>query len=134
MTCIYSGVVIAGKSGVTLMARIVGANGEPITQASLSSITYTVTDTTDTDTQSTGTLTISSVVFNDLQQQDRRWTADSQARPGRDGRWGYNFRATLPASIMTLTTKQQADVKFTPVSGEVFFVPFAWTPVRIYGS
>lgn len=127
-----------------LLARIVGQSGQPITQASLSSIAYTVSDLTAWLSAGTGTFTISSTVFDALQQADPRWTVDSAMNPGPDGAWGYNFAAVVPAAdfpataltpdaVLAAPHRYQCDVTFTPVSGEQFRVPFRWTPVPVWG-
>lgn len=122
---------VAGKSGVVLLARIVGQNGVPITPATIISVTYTLTDLV-TLAQVVGSFVVASVLSNSL-QIDPRWTIDSAARPGADKQWGYNFAATLPASIMTSANRQRCDVVFTPVAGEPFRVPFEWLPKQVYG-
>lgn len=124
-------------SGVTLMARVRGHNGALITQASLTAITYTVRNLTlATTVTSAQSLTVSSVIFDSLQQGDTSWDVDSAAEPGRDGSWGYNFRATIPAShfgtfhVESITPYRvtnhefQIDVLFDPVTGEDFRQPF----------
>lgn len=129
---LITGIVVSG-SGVTLMARILGNTGRPITRASLSSITYNVQNVTDATVEGTGTLTIASVVFDSLQQTDPRWTRDSADEPGEDGAWGYNFLATMAASLFADGGDRiQVDVKFTPASGEAFIVPFSFVPVTTY--
>lgn len=144
MSIVTGGVIPAG-SGVVLLARILGNSGQPITRASLSSIAYTVTDLTSATVDGTGTFTISSVVFDTLQQQDKRWRLDSAAEPGQDGRWGYNFLATLPASLFTTTTvsatevltptvKLQCDVLFTPASGQAFTGVFRWLGQKTWSA
>lgn len=133
---VITGTVVA-KSGVTLMARVLGNNGRPITRASLSAITYHVYNVTDAEDVSSGSgsLTIADVVFDDLQQNDPRWTKDAADLPGSDGRWGYNFLATLPASLFTAGGDRiQVDIKITPVSGEPFVQPFQFTPRTVYIS
>lgn len=133
------------NSGVTLLARILGNSGIPITRASLSSISYTVRDLTTPETVATGqALTISSVVYDDLQQSDPRWDKDSEDEPGRDGRWGYNFAAVIPAAHFTSYTvgsyspypvtghRYQVDVKFVPASGQPFVQPFQFTALPTY--
>lgn len=140
---IITGGQLSAKSGLTLLARILGNNGEPITRASLSAIAYTVKDRTNDAAVSTDSLTISTVVFDDLQQNDPRWTKDNENAPGPDGRWGYNFLATLPASAFpglddddaedTTEPLYQIDVKFTPASGEVFYQIWQFRPARVYG-
>ena len=137
-----SGQVAAG-SGVTVLARLRGQDGALVTRASLSSIAYSVANLTTGAVLGTGTFTISSAVFDSL-QSDARWTQDTEARPGPDGSHGYNFAATLPASLFATSTlsataaqaappRIQADVLFTPTSGEPFRVVWTWTPVRVWG-
>lgn len=131
---VFAGSVAAG-SGVTLLARVLGANGEPITQATLTAVTAKVTNLNSGSTGAAITLTISSVVFDALQQSDPRWTFDSVHSPGRDGRHGYNFCANLESSNFALATVEgvppayppspvarlfQVDVKFDPVTGQDF--------------
>lgn len=142
MAGIITGVVV-GQSGVTLMARILGNSGTPITQSDISTIAYTIRNLTLGTTPVTSTsLTVSSVVFNALQQSDQRWTADSQYAPGTDRRWGYNFLATLPAASFAdlfavdsaspfdvTPYKVQVSVVFTPASGQPFRQVFQFTPI-----
>lgn len=141
---IITGVVTA-QSGVTLMARILGNSGRPITQASLLSITYKVRDLFDLISLGTGTFTISTTVFDDLQQGDPRWTRDSEHSPGPDFAHGYNFLATLPASLFPTAVydvdpetgdvtrhRLQVDVTFTPVTGEPWVQPFSFQPIPTY--
>jgi hypothetical protein len=136
---IITGVVVA-QSGVTLMGRILGQNGEPVTQATLSAIAYTVRDLTDgTTTVSSTALTVSEVIYDDLQTADPRWTRDSESHPGPDDAWGYNFLATLPAGLFddydqdedtaeVTPHAYQVSVRFTPVTGQPFVAPFRFTP------
>ena len=134
---------VAAGSGVTVLARLRGQTGALVTRASLSSITYTVSDLRAGAVVGTGSLTPSAAVFDDL-QTDARWTQDSEARPGPDGAWGYNFAGTLPASLFPATTltaaaaraapgRVQVDVVFTPTTGQPFRVVWSWTPVRVWG-
>lgn len=140
---IITGVVVT-KSGVSLMARCVGATGSPITQATLSSIGVTVSDITNVANLGTFTPSISASVFNSLQQSDPRWTLDSAIAPGPDGLWGYNWLYTIPATTFPLTTltaanitadplNYQADVVWTPVSGEQFRAVFRWQVIPAFG-
>ena len=116
------------RSGTVLMARVVGYNNVPITQASLSAIAFRLRDVTAESSGTPRSLTISSVVYDTLQTTttDPSWTEDST---------GYNFRYVVPASDVTWTPALdvagnpiphlfQADVLFTPASGEAFVVPF----------
>lgn len=87
---------------VTLLGRIDGNLGIPITIASLASIVITVQDTT------TGIVTLlvctiaQSVTDNLIQnQQDPRWQVDSPAYPSQQDRLnGYNFSYTVPGAYL----------------------------------
>ena len=132
---VINGAIVAG-SGVTLMTRLQGNNGQLVTKASLASISYQVSNLTLGTVAGTGTLAVASVIFDSLQQSDPRWTADSADSRDKFGNWGYNFLATLPAAAFGVSTLvaqplapvpppvYQIDVLFTPASGEVFRVPF----------
>ena len=139
MGAVITGQAIPTRHGVTLLARIAGNAGVPITQSTLSKIQYALTDLgspigVGVKTGALTTLTITSVVFDSLQQSDPRWTRDSVGSPGPDGLWGYNFLATLPASLFANTNmnRQHIDVKFTPVTGEVFYGQWEWSPLPTY--
>lgn len=125
-----STVIIEGEafedSSVSLMRCITGPNGVNITQASISSITYKVFDLDDTsEPTATGSLTVSSVVFDTL-QTDARWTKDSI---------GYNFRWDTPAALLEDGNKvYRFEIKFTTTAGEVFPVVFHVSTVGLYGS
>lgn len=134
-----------GRSGVTLMARLRGAAGQPVTQASLSSITWQLSDLTAGTVAGSGTFAVASSIFDALQQADPRWQADSALVPGPDGSWGYNFLATLGAALFPVATLApaqfgaaavphlyQADVAFQPVSGERFTVSWQLNVVPVY--
>ncbi len=103
------GQVVIEDAGVTFMARVYGNAGTAITQASLSSIGYAVTDLSDlTNPVTSGTLTISSVVFDTL-QTGVRWTKDST---------GYNFLYAAPATWTPSGKRRYAYVfTFTPSDG-----------------
>jgi hypothetical protein len=139
---VVTGLTIS-KSGWTISGRLAGQLGTLITQASLSSITYNVRDLTagTNVTAAPVSLTIASVVFDSLQQNDPRWDKDSATAPGKDGRWGFNFLAVIPAvnftaydvlsvAPFTVTPHRFAvDVEFTPVTGEKFRQSWQSTPV-----
>lgn len=113
--------------GATLMARVVGNDAAAITQATISTITYTVIDRRDPSTKivDASSLTVSAVVFDTLQTDDR-WSTDET---------GYNFRHTVPASVLSGGEKRyRIEYKFTPSSGEVFFCVFEITTEAIYTS
>jgi len=101
----------------TLMARVVGNNAQPITQADVASVEYSVflLDDKDADSRTavTGhtnvTFNVPDVIFNSLQTDDL-WKVDET---------GYNFRHTIDVS------ENQA---FT-IAGRRFLVEFTLTPV-----
>ncbi len=143
---VIAGPAIPAKSGVTLLARLRGQDGNLITRASLSTITYTVSELVAGATLGTGTFTISSVIFDSLQQNDARWSQDDAGNPGPDGTFGFNFAATLASTLFALDVlaeepvlfspvvrKMQADVVFTPVTGQAWRVTFLWTTPKTYG-
>lgn len=144
---VITGPAIPGRTGVVLLARVRASNGQLITQASLSSIAYTVSNVTLGTTLGTGTFTISSTVFDALQQGDVRWQEDSADEPGPDGVHGFNFAATLDDALFVLITLAapgvlsgpaspqliQCDVAFTPTSGEPWRVAFRWQKLPVYG-
>ena len=110
--------------GAQCMARIVGQSAAYITQASLTSITCKVFSRDGTNV-STPTITISTSVFDTLQTDDR-WDEDST---------GYNFRHTVAASVLTTGNETyRIEYKFTPVSGEVFFVVFELSTINVLTS
>lgn len=136
---VITSLALPGKTGVILMARIVGVNNTPIVQATISTITYAVQNVTQGTSAGTGSFTVSSVIYDNLQTADDSWNAtmDTPANPSPvDGLAGYNFRATIPASILTPTEdldEYRADVKFVPASGEQFFQPFLFPLLLVYG-
>lgn len=133
---IITALAIPGRSGVTLMARIVGNTGDLITQASISSIAYGVTDLDDDNTSiTTGTQTVASVIFDSLQQTDNAWTVDDADNLGEDGRWSYNYKWTLAGTVVTVALsghRFQIDVRFTPVTGEPFTIPFIFKSTKTF--
>ena len=103
-------------SGCSLMARILGTDGDEIVQADISTITYAVHEkVAGTEIIASTSLTISAVVFDTLQTDDR-WHTDAT---------GYNFRMDAPVTAFpTGGTTYMVEVKFTPASGAVFHVVF----------
>lgn len=123
------------------MARILGNNGNPITQGSISTIQYSVRNLTlgTTPTALTSAGNVASLVYDNLQQGDPRWSIDSANNPGEDGRHGWNFLLLLAASLftaaLTFTVESaapfrvtryelQVSVVFTPATGQKFHVPY----------
>ena len=121
MSCEFAYGCAFEDSGVSLMARVYGHAATVITQATISSITYTVTEHDTQENAEDGangtsiitstSLTVSAVVFDTL-QTDARWTKDST---------GYNFRYDSVAADRTNGgVWHRYEVKFTPSSGAVF--------------
>ncbi len=145
MLGVVTGLSIVG-AGWLCRARVLGLNGQPVTQATFNTISYSVRDLTAALTVATlQPLTISQVVYNALQQSDPSWTQDSATQPGPDGLWGYNFAALLPASNFTafdvtsataaptpnlvIPHKFQASITLNPVSGQPLVLVYASTPI-----
>jgi len=97
--------------GCSIMARINGTDGTAITQSAVNTITCTVYDSTLTSV-ATPSVVVGDSVFNTL-QTDSRWTVDST---------GYNFRYDVAATVMTAPGTYRFEFKFTPTSGEVYWV------------
>ncbi len=142
---ITGGQVPAG-SGVTLLARLRAAGGQLLTRASVSAISYAVTDLAAGTQLGTAAAADTTSISDQLVQGDVRWQEDSQAAPGKDGLWGYNFLLTLPAALFdpilptvpeVLTgppapTPIQCDVAFTPATGQAFRVVWRWVMLQTY--
>lgn len=99
--------------GWTALARVLGPDGELIQQADLSSIVCDVENDAGTATLD-ATLTISAVIFDALQTDDR-WQEDGT---------GFNFAYEVPASAFPAQGNYRIEFTFTPVSGEAFKVIF----------
>ena len=148
---LITGTVVA-RSGVTCMARVLGNAGTPITRASLSTITYTVTDRSNGTVGTATSVTISSAVYDSLQTSDPRWNmvvGESALNLGADGQYGFNFLFVVPAINFPITVPDatpdppakvvqtppfsyRVDFVFTPASGQQFIVPFEFTPVQTF--
>jgi len=141
------GRAIPGATGVTLLARIRGANGQLVTRASLASLAYAAIDLTTGSILGSGSLAVSDVIFDSLVVGDYRWQIDGPSAPGPDGSAGYNFLAVLPASLFPVRTPAapdmlagpaaghdlQADVAFTPINGQSFRQSWKWREAVVYG-
>lgn len=116
-------------SPAELMARI-EANGAPIEQADISSITYSVFDVSTAGQpvvsgHENASLEVTDVIFDTL-QADGRWTVDDT---------GYNFRASIAGTAWPANQhRYQVEVKFTPVAGPVYVVPFIADTSSLYGD
>ena len=112
--------------GATLLARVVGNDAANITQVSLSSITYKVFKKgTTVNIAENSPLTIADVVFDTL-QTDAVWTKDST---------GYNFK--VATDVLELPDGNQIYVfefKFTPTTGQAFYVLFEINTLGLIGS
>jgi hypothetical protein len=109
---------VVGRSGLTLLARIAGANGNLATAGSFSAIAWNVRDLSNNYNVAQGTFTPASAMFDVPQLGPAGfWTRD---------KIGYNFLGVIPASALTaIGPIMQADVKFTPGDGsQQFQVPF----------
>jgi len=110
--------VIWEDGGATFLARIVGADGADITQASITSGSYKVYDldsSTSTTAVATGSITVNTNVYNELQTDDR-WTEDST---------GYNFAHTIAATVFTTGDhRYRTEYLFDPASGEDFWLVY----------
>lgn len=116
-------VVAWEDTGLVWMARVLGQDGEAVTQASLDSIVMTSMDLDDYSSVTTATLTISSVVFDTLQTADPRWTADQR---------GYNFLYAVPAAAIPSPGKTyRVGLLFTPSSGQPFALGLDVTTRRL---
>lgn len=142
---LITGQAVPGNAGVALMARIRGNSHALVTQASVTSITYSVWDvqayldsngeTDATAVVTTTSMTVSAVVFDALQQSDGLWTKDGPGRLGPDLAWGYNFKFVVPAVSFTVARsghRHRVDVLVTPVSGEQFRLPFEFDTVKVF--
>ena len=117
----------AFKNGsVTLLARVVGKDGQNILQADIASAKYSVylLDDQDADSRTAITghsdvaLSVADVVFNTL-QNDALWTVDET---------GYNFRHVLDVSehqAFTVAGRRfLVEFELTPGTGQVILVRF----------
>ncbi len=113
---------------LTVMARLLGNDGENIAQADFDNINASVWDTTDTSTPTldNASLTISSVVSDTLVTDDDRWDVDTI---------GYNFVYTVPASAFPNGGRvYRMEVKFDPTSGDDWFMVVDITSQKLLTS
>jgi len=118
------GVVSVGGT-VACMARVVNQENTAITQATVTSITYSVYSVnratgvrTEIVNQQDNSLTVASVVY-DTMQTDKGWSVDVT---------GFNLRFVVDissyAAFATVNTNYIVKAIVTPTSGQVFPVPF----------
>lgn len=100
-------------SGVVLLSRPLGYDGEPLQQADITSISRKVFD--GGTTVSTDDLVVADTIYDTLQgvgYTDPRWTIDAI---------GFNALDIAPASSFpTGDTVYLVEYTYTPASGEVF--------------
>jgi hypothetical protein len=133
--------LVVGRSYLVFMARILGLNVTPITQASVSSIAYQASDLTAGTVLGTGSINVATVQ-NALVQNDPRWTRDSMYSPGPDGQWGYNWIATLATFQPAMTLQPnvylaqadlfQVDFAFSMADLSTLCVAYRWRPEQSF--
>jgi hypothetical protein len=99
-------------TGLLVLARVVGQDGEPVTPGTVASVTCQVWE------EATGALVLAltpapgDVILDALVAGDPRWAADGV---------GYNFRHALPAAAFPEGGRAyRAGYLLTPVAGEPF--------------
>lgn len=132
---VITGVLVPGACDVALMGRARSqSTGQLVTQATVSSIAWTLTDTTaigGPTLLASGTFAAATSIFN-APVVDAGWT---WALQGKDT-VGYNFRGIIAAASIPLSSSGDrlvADVKITMTSGEVLRGQFNWPTVQVYG-
>lgn len=101
-------------AGALLLARVLDWDGNLLTQAAVTSITYKCFDLTTGAETGTGTLNKATVIY-DTAQTGGNW-------PYTDG---YNFRHMLAATCLpTGGHSYRVEVKITPASGEAFWIVY----------
>lgn len=124
MTIEARGTVPVGGT-VACMARVVNQDNTAITQAAVTSITYSVYSinrASGARTAITGqqavSLTVANVVY-DTYQTDKGWSVDAT---------GFNLRFVVDisaaAAFATVNTSYVVEATITPTSGQVIKVPF----------
>jgi len=105
-------------TGVDCLARVVGHDGDAITQSDVESIARKVFDlsgSTPGTAVDTSAPAVASTVYDTL-QTDSRWTEDST---------GYNVADTVEGSVLdTGNHRYRVEYVFTPTSGEKYAVVF----------
>jgi len=126
---VFTSVLIPGNADVVLLARIRNRAGSLLTQATVASIAWTLSDVSDGANQgvlATGTFVVADTIFDAL-QVDELWVKDTE---------GYLFRGVIAAaSIPTANSghRMQADVKITMASGEILRGIFNWPSAKVWG-
>lgn len=113
--------------GPTFLARLKGQAAANVTQASIATLTYAVTDmVTGLAVVASTALTISSVIYDTL-QTDARWMRDST---------GYNFAHDLAGSALPNDSQSyMLEYDFIPTSGGIarrFILPFDISTKKVW--
>ena len=118
--------VYEGAPG-TVLCYVTGHDGAVITQASTSSIAYSVVDVRRPNTVvASGTIVVADTVFDSLQTSDARWTVDDT---------GFNFAWAQPAAIVPDGGKTyQVEITFTPATGSAIPYPYRLKTHEIYSG
>tara|TARA_Y100001963_G_C6669720_1_gene394515 strand:+ start:581 stop:958 length:378 start_codon:yes stop_codon:yes gene_type:complete len=115
MSATITSATIFEDTAPTFLSRVVGNDAANIQQSDFGAITVAVYKDGSTTATHTDTLTVSDVVFDSLQKDDR-WTADAT---------GYNFRHQIAASVFSDgDATYQVEFLFNPTSGEDWLVLF----------
>jgi hypothetical protein len=101
--------VVNAGGGWSYLAFLTGHDGDIVTQASLTSISRSITDTrTNPPTVVPDAIVITDAVFDTAQSTPSLWDKD------------YTFKDDVQASKIPNRTKYLLQYTFTPVTGEVF--------------
>ena len=118
--------VVFKNGSATFLARVVGAQGTPVTQANVASAKYTayLLDENDPDTatavagHTNVAVDVASLIYDSLQNDDL-WDVDQT---------GYNFKHVLDVSadqaFTTAGRTYRVVFELTPTSGQVILVRF----------
>ena len=113
MSCDYEIGVVNEDSTFSIMARV-HADGANVTQSDVGSISYAIYYADDLEEHTaSSSLTVSAVIFDTLQTDDR-WTTDNT---------GYNFRHDVGHTVLTDPTRRyRFEYKFTLSGGSEFYL------------
>jgi hypothetical protein len=117
---------VNAKSAFDVMLRL-EAGGEYLTRATTSSITwgaYPAHAALDSSPIASGTLTVSTSVFDEF-QTDGRWTEDAI---------GYNCRHTVGATVFEDGGEYVIQYTVTPSGGNPYRVPVSVSVKGVFGS
>ncbi len=126
---VFTSVLVPGSADVVLLGRVRSRGGELLTQATVASIAWTLSDVSDGAAQgvlATGAFVVADTIFDQL-QVDALWTKDSV---------GYCFKGVIAAASLPLANsghRMQADVKITMASGEVLRGSYNWPSAKVWG-